>query len=211
MGAEFLTGSRETANDFIGDQKDIVLIQHLLNGRPVPLWGRNDAAGPKCRFSDKGCNRIWALSKNKGFKFVGAAFGEAFFGFALMRLAIVMWRGCMVHQVQRQVKKLMEERKACQATRNEPGAVITTMSRDDLGGATENVVVVPGELDIGLVGVGTGQAEINPSHVLSEIFDHGLRQTGNRLGALAGINMRKWQVMRLLGNGVSYLRASIPC
>lgn len=91
--------------------------------------------------------------------------------------------------------------------------------------AAENVVVVPDELDIGFIGIGPGQAKINPLPVpgcspeawtglpfFHKFFDHVLPEIGqtcDRLRALAGIDMREGQFVRLLRNGVGDLRASI--
>ena len=79
---------------------------------------------------------------------------------------------------QRQVERLVEQRQAREAAGHQAGAVIAALARDDLLllGQAAHVVVVPDQLDLGLVGVRAGQAVVDPAHAGRRLLDDAPRK-----------------------------------
>ncbi len=105
----------------------------------------------------------------------------------------------------------MEEIEPGQRAGHDAGAVIAAPARDDLLllRPAEDVVVVPDQLDVGLVGVRAGQAEIDAAHALRRAVDDHLGKRDRRLGAVADIGVVVGEVLRLLGDGVGDLLAAV--
>src|SRR5438874_7829477 len=57
-------GAPETALDLVGDEKDPVSVENFLDLAKIIRRGNNDAALPKHRFGDKGCNVACGLKRN---------------------------------------------------------------------------------------------------------------------------------------------------
>jgi hypothetical protein len=89
--------------------------------------------------------------------------------------------------------------------------VIAAPARDDLLllGPAEDVVVIPDELDVGLVGVRPAKAEIDPAHVIGRAVHDHLGQRDRGLGAVADIGVVIGQFARLRGDGLGHLLAAI--
>src|SRR3546814_1513005 len=75
----------------------------------------------------------------------------------------------MYHLVERQVELLVEQLEAGERAGHQARAVIAAPARDDLLllRPAEDVVVVPDELDVGLVGVRAREAEVDLAHAPS--------------------------------------------
>src|SRR3546814_9929013 len=76
----------------------------------------------------------------------------------------------MDHLGERQVELLVEQLEAGERAGHQARAVIAAPARDDLLllRPAEDVVVVPDELDVGLVGVRAREAEVDLAHARSE-------------------------------------------
>ena len=115
------------------------------------------------------------------------------------------------HLAQRQVELLVEQLQPGQRARHQARAVIAAPARDDLLllGPAEDVVVVPDQLDVGLVRVRAREAEIDLGHVLGRAVEDHLGQRDRRLGAVADIGVVIGQLVRLLGDRLGDLLTAV--
>ena len=147
--------SPKPCDHLIDHQQNIMLLQHLLNSRPIARRRRNDPSGPKHWLSNKGGDGIGALARNHLFQ-TGHAMGHK------LRLALpqilpaeIIRRLCMQHIGQGQIKFLMKQLQPRQRSCNQPRAVIAPPTADDLLllRPSKNIVIIPNEFDIGLIGI----------------------------------------------------------
>ena len=112
---------------------------------------------------------------------------------------------------QRQVERLVEHRQAGQAAGHQARAVIAALARDDLLllGPAEHVVVVPDQLDLGLVGVRAGQAVVDPPHALGRQVDDPLRELDRRLRGMPDIGVVIGELPHLPVDRVGDLLAAV--
>jgi hypothetical protein len=89
--------------------------------------------------------------------------------------------------------------------------VIAALARNDLFlvWPAENIVHVPDELDLGLIGIGAGKAVIDPAHVIRRVFDDLGGKLDRGFGAMAGIGVVIGELHRLTVNGVCHLLSTI--
>ena len=105
----------------------------------------------------------------------------------------------------------MEALDAGEAGGHHRGAMVAAPSGDDLllVGAPEHVVVVPGDLDLGLVGVGTGQPVVDPRHMRRRETQNAIRELDERLVAVAAVGMEVGHLPGLPVDRLGDLGASV--
>ena len=110
-----------------------------------------------------------------------------------------------------QVELLVEALEAGQRAGHQAGAVVAAPARDDLLllRAAEDVAVVPDELDVGLVGVGAAEAEVDLRHALRGAVEDHARQRDRGLGAVADVGVVVGELPRLLGDRLGDLGAAV--
>jgi hypothetical protein len=110
-----------------------------------------------------------------------------------------------------QVEEVVKRSQSREAAAHQAGAMVAAPAGDDLFllRTTEDVVDVPDQLEIGLVGVRSGEAEEHAAHGLGSAVDDHLGQPDRGLGAMAHIGMVIRQGSGLCGNGVGDLGAAI--
>ena len=169
VGAEHRAEPAEAGDDLVGDQQHVVFLQHRLDLLPVAGRRRHDAAGAEDRLADEGGDRVRPLGQDHLLELVGAVLRELLLAHRAVGAAEIIGRLGVQDRRARQVEGVVEEVEAGQRAGHDARAVIAAPARDDLLllGPAEHVVVVPDQLDVGLVGVGAGQAEIDAATCLS--------------------------------------------
>ncbi|MND97776.1 hypothetical protein D3C80_901060 [compost metagenome] len=112
LAGEHLAGSAETADDFVGDEKDVVFLQDGLNTGPVAIRRHQNAAGAHHRLAPEGGDRFRAFLEDQVLQILQHALGEIGFAFAFEAEMHIGRAGCMNHPVERQVEALMVARQA---------------------------------------------------------------------------------------------------
>jgi hypothetical protein len=89
--------------------------------------------------------------------------------------------------------------------------VIAAPARDDLFllRAAEDIVVVPNQLDVGLVGIRSGLAEVDFGHVIRRAIEDHFRERDRGFCAVAHVGMVIGKLAGLGGNGVGNFGAAI--
>src|SRR5690606_21304407 len=122
-----------------------------------------NAAGAKYRFSNEGGNRVGAFARDQLLELIDTVSNEI--SLAHRRVGAAEVVGClgMEDAIKRQVELVVEQLQAGERAGNQTRAVVAAPARDDffLLRPAENVVIVPDQLDVGFVGVGAAQAEID--------------------------------------------------
>ena len=111
----------------------------------------------------------------------------------------------------RQVEVGVEHGETRQAGRGDGGAVVGSLARDDLLllRAPERVVVVPGDLDLRVVGL---RARVGEEHLGGRGRGHGLDLLGQRDGRLvaaAAEQVREGEALHLLARGLDQLGVAV--
>ena len=142
---------------------------------------------------------------------VGAVLRELLLAHGAVGAAEIIRRLGVQDRRARQVEGVVEKVEAGQRPGHDARAVIAAPARDDLLllRPAEHVVVVPDQLDVGLVGVGTRQAEIDAGHAFRRAVDDHLGERDRGLGAVADIGVVVGEVLRLRGDRVGDLLAAI--
>ncbi len=132
-------------------------------------------------------------------------------GLAEVGAAEVVGRLGVDHLGQRQIELLVEGFEPGQRAGDQARAVVAAPAGDDLLllRAAEDVVVVPDELDVGLVGVGAAEAEIDLGHALRRAVEDHLRQRDRGLGAVADIGVVVGELAGLGGDRLGDLLAAV--
>jgi hypothetical protein len=211
VGAEHGPEPPEAGHHLVGDQQDVVFLQHRLDRRPVARGRRHETARAEHRLADEGGDGLGAFREDQRLQPLGAPGRELFLGHARLGTAEVIGRLGVDHLRQRQVELLVEQLQPRQRAGHQPRAVIAAPARDDLLllGPAEDVVVVPDQLDVGLVGVRPAEAEIDLRHPRRRPFEDHVRERDRGFGAVADIGVVIGQLARLRGDGVGDLGAAI--
>ena len=145
----------KAGDHLVGDQQDVVAVQHLLDRGPVALGRRHDAAGAKHRFADEGRDGVGPFAFDQRLQLGHAMGDEIRLDLVNVGAAIVIGRLGMQDLRQRQVELLVKQFKPGQRSGHQARAVIAAPARDDLLllGPSKDVVVVPDQLDVGFVRV----------------------------------------------------------
>ena len=209
--AEHRAQTAKAGNDLIRDQQNVVLVQHLLHGGPIAFGRRHDAPGAQNRLPDESGDGVGTFAFDQRLKLTYQMRGELRFAHVRVGAAVVIGRVGVDHLCQRQVELLVEQLQPSQRARHQTRPMIATPARDDLFllGAAKDVVVVPDQLDVGLIRVRTAKAEIDLAHAFGRAVEDHLGQGDARLGAVADIGVVIGQFMRLLGNRLGDLGPAI--
>ncbi len=100
--------------------------------------------------------------------------GKILLGHAVLGESVVVGRERVTYLRKRQVEGFVEDLQSGEAAGHDARAVIAAVARDDLLFLlpAEDVVVVPDELYLRLVGVGPGHAVINLAHAFRRHLQH---------------------------------------
>ena len=178
LGAEPAPQAAETADDFIGDEQDAVLVADALDFRPIRRWGDDDAARALHRFADEGGHLVGADFQDLVFQPAGRLQAEGFRRQAVARFQVVGLAD-MRDARYRQAALRMHAIHAAQRRPRHRAAVIRVVAADD-GMAllvAEDIPVAAHHAQIRVVAFRSGTGE---EHVL-ELRRRYLRQLGRQL------------------------------
>lgn len=163
VGAEHRAEAAETGHHLVSDQQDVVFLKHGLDLVPITPGRRYDAAGAEDGLADEGRDRFRTFREDHFLQLVGTKLRELFLAHRAVRAAEIIRRFGMQDRHARQVEGLVEEFEAGQTSGHDAGSVIAAPARDDLllFRPPEDVVVIPDQLNVGLVGIGAGKTEID--------------------------------------------------
>ena len=206
-----MADAAEGGDYLVRDQQDIVLFEDWLDGRPVTFRRRNDAAGAHYRFADERGNRVRPFGQYQLIQFFSTVVRKFLLTHAFLCAVIVMRRNRMFHRVYGQVEMSLEHGQTGQAAGHDAGTVITAQARDDLVSlrASKHVIVVPGQLDLGFIGVGTGHAVIDLAHAARGHFDNPPGQLDNDLAGMAHVGVVVSQLFCLGMDRVGDLHSAV--
>ncbi len=209
--AEHRPQTAKAGDDLIRDQQNVVLVQHLLHSGPIAFGRRHDAPGAQNRLPDEGGDGVGTFAFDQRFQFAHQVRGELCFAHVCVGAAVVIGRVGVHHLCQRQVELLVEQLQPSQRARHQTRPMIATPARDDLFllGAAKDVVVVPDQLDVGLIRVRATKAEIDLAHAFGRAVEDHLAERDARLGAVADVGVVIGQFMRLLGNRLGDLGPAV--
>ena len=133
------------------------------------------------------------------------------FAHARLGVPVVVRQRRMQDAVQGQVELGMKTGQAGEAARHDRRAVVAAMARDDLAlfRASEDVVVVPGDLDVGLVGVRSRHAVVDLAHVGRRHAQHPVAEADDGLVGTSPVGMEVGQLVGLFGDRLGDLGAAI--
>ena len=211
IGPEHGAQTAESCDDLIGDEQDVMLAQHFLNRGPVAFGWRHDAASAQNRLADEGCNRIGPFLFDQRLKLGHQMGGELRLGHVGPRPAEVIGCLCVDDLRQGQVEFLVKQLKPGQRSRHQTRSMIPAPAADDLllGGPSQDIIVVPDQLDVGFVGIGPGQPEIDLGHALWRAIKDHLGQGDAGFGPVTDIGVVIGQFARLIGDGLGDLLTSV--
>ena len=182
------SGAPEAADHFVVDEEHPVPTQYLLDLRVVAV-GRDDYAGDAHHgLGDEGGDGLRTFGTDQVVEFVGEARGEVVLGLAFVGFPVVVRCAGVQHAGNRQVEVRMERGEAGEAAARHRDPVVAGPARDDLLAfrLADDVVVVPHELHLGVVGVGARQSEEHATGVERHHALELLRKQDARLMGLAG-------------------------
>ncbi len=110
-----------------------------------------------------------------------------------------------------QVELLVEGFEAGQGAGHQAGAVVAAPAGDDLllPRAAEDVVVIPDQFDVGLVGVGAAEAEVDLGHPRRRALEDHAGQGDRGLGAVADVGVIVGEFLGLGGDRLGDLGAAV--
>jgi len=158
LRAEHIAGAREPADDFIVDQQDVVFRQHRLNFFEIGGGRNQHAARAHHRLGDEGGDGVGVLALNHGVEIVRKAGGEVLLALAILGVAVVMRAIGMQGEGQGKVEIAVNGGQAGQAAGRDSDTMIGLVARNDalLLRLAARIVVIPDELDLGVVGFRAG-------------------------------------------------------
>ena len=204
LEAELAAQAPEAADDFVRNQQDVMALEHRLDGVPVALRRRDDAAGAEYRLADDGAHGLRTLALDQRLQLLGAVGGELAFAHLAPRSSVVVGRLGMQHALDRQIEVLMEGGQPGERTGGNAGAVIAALARDDLLllRPASDIVVVAHQLDLGLVGIAAGESVVDLVEAVAGELGDTLGERDQRLVGVADIGV---VVGEFLGLGVDGL------
>ena len=143
----------ETADHFIGDHVHIVLAANIHDLGEIVARRHDHAARAHHRFGDEGGDRVRSFAQDQLFELGGEPAAEIVLALARMRKAIMMRAARVQNARDRQIEIAMVVDQSGERGRGNRYAVIRLHPADDLllSCASERVVHVPDELDLGVV------------------------------------------------------------
>ncbi len=176
--------------------------QNRLDRLPISFRRWHNATGAEHRLADKGRNRLRPFGLYQRVEHFRTPRRKVLFAHRAVGAPIVIGRFGMQYRRERKVKSLVEEFQTRERSGHEPRAVIAAPAGDDLLllRPAEDVVVVPDQLDVGLVGIGAGKPKIDVIETVRRaLSDHTGERDGD-FGAVADISMVIGQLARLFGD-----------
>ena len=148
--------------------------EHRADRLEVALGRDDDAAGADHRLGDEGGDGVGAFVDDQVLELVGEAGREVALALAVLGALPEVRGGGVAHDLDRQVEVAVVVREAGQRGGDDGDAVVALDPADDLllRRAAEGVVHVPGELDLGVVGLGAARLVEDPGHAAGgELLD----------------------------------------
>ena len=211
LGAPHVAGAPEAADYLVRDERDVVVAQDRLHLLEVRLRRHDHAPGTHHRFGDEGRDRIGAFLFDHRLELAREPRGELFLGLAVPGVTVVVGAIRVQDTRDRQVEISVKDRQAGQAPGRDGDAVIRPHPRDDLLllRLAARIVVVPRELDLGVVGFA---ARTREEHLRDrdrrDLLDL-LRELDRRLMAAAAEEMRERELGHLLARGFDQLGIAV--
>ena len=188
-----------------------MLSKDALNGRPVARWRRHDAAGAKHWFANESGNRIGPFARDPRLKLSHAMGGEFSFALCCVTAAEIIRRLGVEHLRQGQVELFVKKLQPRQRPSHQPRAVIAAPARYDLllFRPPQNIVHVPGKLDVGFIGIRAAKAEVDPGHLRRRAVEDHFGKRDRRLGPVADVGVIICQFPGLIGDRLGDFAAPI--
>ncbi len=173
--------------------------QHRLDGRVVAFGRHDHAARAHHGLHDHGADRVGALGLDQGFQ-VGHQLGHELGVRQAAAFPEPVRRRGVADEGEWQVEARVIAAQARQARGRDRHAVVAAVAGDDLllGGPVADVVVIPDELDLRVVGVRARIAEEHLRHGHRRHLDQLLGQQDGRVGRHGGEEVVVGQLERLL-------------
>ena len=196
--------ARKAADHLVGDEGDVVLGQHRLHLGEIGLGGNEHAARAHHRLGDEGGDRVRPLLLDHRLEVPGEAGRVLLLGLAGFGIFAVVRTIGVEDARHRQVEVGVEDRQPRQAGGGNGGAVVGPLARDDLLllRPPDRVVVVPGNLDLRVVGL---RARVGEEDLGGRSRGHRLDLLGQcdgRLVAAAAEQVRERKTLHLLARGL---------
>ena len=152
--AEHRAEPPEAVDHLVGHDQHVVFAADLLDTLPIGARGHDHAAGSHERLADEGRDRLRSFVKNHCLQFGREPLGEGLLALTGQRVAVMVRGRRMPDKGKRQVEALLVDLEPGQAAGGQRDAVIAALAGDELLllGTAERIVVVPDELDDGVVG-----------------------------------------------------------
>ena len=153
VGAEGLAQAAEAGDHLVGDQQDVVLLQHRLDAREVTRRWDDHAARTLHRLGDEGGDGVGAFGGDQVFQLLDQPVDELRLGLAGQAHAVEVRCAHPQDAGQRQVEVLVHRGQARQRRGRGRHAVVALLPSDDLllGRLAACVVVVAHQLEGGVV------------------------------------------------------------
>ena len=160
-GSEPSAQTTKAGDHFIGDEQHVMLVENLLDLLEIAFRWADRGGRAHHRLGDERADGLGILALDQLVEVLGQALGIIQLRLAGIGAPVVMRLVRVDHEIQRQAEGLVHDRQARQAGTHDGHAVIAHLAGDDLallGLATENLVV-PGELDVAVIGFGARACE----------------------------------------------------
>ena len=204
VGTEPLAQPSEPAHDLVGDEPDIVFVQHGADFVEVGFRRDDDPARRHDRLGDKPGDSLVIFALDGFLEFLGESRCEVGFAFSVVPAPVGIGTGDMDEAFQRQVEVFVQHVQTGEAGGCEGDAVIAALARNNLlfVGEPPRVVVIPEKFDLLIVCFGAGTAK--------EDFGCRMRRDGfesfgefdGRLEAFAAEEVRIGKLLELLFCGL---------
>ena len=191
LAAPKIAGAPKAADHLVDDEQHVVLLEHRLDLFEIGRRRHEHAARAHDRLGDKGGDRLGAFLEDHLLQILRHAGGERLLAFAGLGEAVVMGAVGVQDVGDRQVEIPVVVRQPGEAGRGHGNPVIGLDAGDDLllPGPVQGVVVVPHQLDGGVVRLGAGIGEEHLGHRhrrhLDELFGqvdaHVVARVGERV------------------------------
>ena len=207
FGAEPVTRAAKAGDHLIRDHQHVILAQDLLDLRKIAFGRKDHPAGTHHRLGNKGGHGVRAFGEDHLLELLRAPFREIALTHARFRVAPIVRRLRMENHRQRQIERRMEARQASQTGRRHRDPVIATHARDDflLLGLAANIVVIPDQFDVGVVGVRARIAEEDLAHIIGRETNDAVREANRLFRPHREEAVVVGQILNLLGDGLGDL------
>ncbi len=210
VAAEPFAGAAEAADDFVGDEEDVVTRENLADLRPVAGWRNDHAAGPLDRLGDKGRHLVLADFENLLLQLLRDAHAEFF---RTQRTAFAEPVGLvdMLDAGNRTVALAVHGFHAAQAGAGHRRAVVAVPAADDhfLPRHALGRPVMAHHAQYRVIGFRAGAGEEHVIHARWRDVGDGLGQRDGRWMGRLEEEVVVGQLAHLPGSGLDQLLASI--